>query len=326
MSASQMHGLSSDSARDMLKSEHIFAQSHHMQKKRFPPERRRKILAWSFMLPFLLVNGVVVLGPSISTFYYAFTDWSGMGEAKFVGLANFIQLFGDADFHQAFLFNLIWLAMFLTVPIAMGLLGAFLLSQIKRFQMFFRAAYFIPYIIASVVNASIWEQILDPQQGLASLLNRIGLHFLDNVYFFGDAHYALLSVAFVDNWHFWGYLVVLFLAAMQAVSPELYEAARVDGASRWKQFLHVTIPGIRPVLGIVLLLVTVWSLLVFEYPFIITQGGPAGATQVMSILMYKNAFALNEAGYAAAMGLSLSFIAAIITGVYLYLQRKGVEI
>lgn len=300
----------------------------HTRRRRFfsSAQSRRKMLAWAFMLPFIIVNFTVVLGPSLSTFYYSLTDWSGFGPAKFVGLANFAQLLQDEDFHRAMLFNFIWLIFFLTVPIAMGLLGAFLLTQIRRFQMFFRAVYFIPYIIASVVNASIWQQLLDPQQGLAFVLRQIGIHWLDNVYFFGDQKLALGSVAFVDNWHFWGFLVVLFLAAMQAVDYDLYDAAKVDGANRWRQFYHVTLPSIRPVLGITLLLVTVWSLLVFEYPYVITQGGPAGATQVMTLLLYKNAFSLNEAGYAAAMGLSLSIVAAAITLVYLYLQRRGVEI
>jgi raffinose/stachyose/melibiose transport system permease protein len=289
-------------------------------------ERKRKLIAWAFMVPFFLVNFSVILGPSLSAIYYSFTDWSGIGPAHFVGLANFQHLLTDGEFHQAILFNIFWTAMFLTVPIAMGLLGAFLLSHITRFQMFFRAAYFIPYVTASVVNAAIWQQLLSPQQGISSLFDRIGLHFLDNVYFFGDVHLALPSVAFVDNWHFWGFLVVLFLAAMQSVDQQLYEAAKVDGASNWRQFYHVTLPGIRPVLGIVVLLVTVWSLLTFEYPYVITQGGPAGATQVITLLLYKNAFSLNEAGYAASMGLTLSAVAAAITLIYLYLQRRGVEV
>ncbi|HLI90620.1 MAG TPA: sugar ABC transporter permease [Ktedonobacteraceae bacterium] len=287
--------------------------------------RKYRLLAWAFMLPFFLANFAVVLGPSLSTFYYAFTDWSGIGPAHFIGLANFAQLLHDADFHRAVIYNLLWVAMFLTVPIALGLLGAFLLSQIRRFQLLFRVIYFIPYIIASVVNAAIWQQILDPQQGLAFALDRVGIHWLDNVYFLGDKRLALASVAFVDNWHFWGFLVVIFLAAMQSIDAELYNAARVDGAGRWGQFYHVTLPGIRSVLGLALLLVTVWSLLVFEYPFIMTQGGPAGATQVMTILLYKDAFALNEPGYAAAMGLCISLLAIVVALIFVLLRRKGWE-
>jgi raffinose/stachyose/melibiose transport system permease protein len=293
--------------------------------QRLTHKRKYKLIAWAFMLPFFLVNFVVVLGPSLSTFYYAFTDWSGVGPAHFIGLANFAQLLHDADFHQAVIYNLLWVAMFLTVPIAMGLLGAFLLSQIKRFQLLFRAIYFIPYITASVVNAAVWQQLLDPQQGLAYELDRLGLHWLDNVYFLGDKKLALASVAFVDNWHFWGFLVVIFLAAMQSIDTELYHAARVDGASGWRQFYHITLPGIRSVLGLALLLVTVWSLLVFEYPFIMTQGGPAGATQVMTVLLYKDAFALNEPGYAAAMGLCVSLLATFVALIFVLLRRKGLE-
>jgi raffinose/stachyose/melibiose transport system permease protein len=289
-------------------------------------ERKRKLVAWAFMLPFLAVSIFVVLGPSLSSFYYSLTDWTGLGAAHFIGLANFQQLLTDTDFHKALLYNLFWMAWFLTIPMGLGLFGAFLLSQIKRFQMFFRAAYFVPYIIASVVNASIWEQILDPQQGLASQLDRIGIHWLDNVYFFGDQHLALPSVAFVDSWHFWGFLLIFFLAAMQSVDKELYDAARVDGANRWNQFLHVTLPGILPVFGILVLLVVVWSLITFEYPYIITQGGPAGATQILTVLLYQNAFANNEAGYAAAMGIVISLAAIVITLVYQYLQRRGLEI
>jgi raffinose/stachyose/melibiose transport system permease protein len=289
-------------------------------------QRRRGLIAWAFMLPFLAISAFVVLGPSLSSFYYSLTDWTGLGAAHFIGLANFQQLLTDADFHKAILYNLFWMAWFLTIPMALGLFGAFLLSQIKRFQMFFRAAYFVPYIIASVVNAAIWEQILDPQQGLAFELGKIGIHWFDKVYFFGDQHLALPSVAFVDSWHFWGFLLIFFLAAMQSVDKDLYEAARVDGANRWHQFWHVTLPGILPVFGILVLLVTVWSLITFEYPYIITQGGPAGATQILTVLLYQDAFANNEAGYAAAMGITISLIAIAITLVYQYLQRRGVEI
>ncbi|MFL5660319.1 MAG: carbohydrate ABC transporter permease [Ktedonobacteraceae bacterium] len=321
MSLEQLTDLANTSNRSALSSERTPPRLWRLH-----PKQRRKILAWIFMIPFFAVNLLVILGPSLSTFYYSLTDWSGIGPAHFLGLANFQQLLTDADFHRAFVINLLWMAMFLTVPIAIGLFGAFLLSQIKRFQMLFRAAYFIPYVIASVVNAAVWQQILDPQQGLAYQLDQFGIHLLDNIYFFGDQKLALPSVAFVDNWHFWGFLVVIFLSAMQSVDPGLYDAAKIDGANHWRQFYHVTLPGIRPVMGIVLLLVTIWSLLVFEYPYIITQGGPADATQTMTILLYKNAFSLNEAGYAAAMGLSMSFIAIAITLVYQFLQRRGVEI
>jgi len=289
-------------------------------------ERRRNLAAWAFMAPLVAVNMLVILGPSVATVYYSFTDWSGLGAAEFVGLENYRDIFSDADFYGALWHNVLWTAFFLTVPIAMGLLGAFLLSRITRFQMFFRVAYFVPYVVASVVNAALWQNILDPDRGIGSALAGIGIPFLDGVSFFGDQNLALPTVAFVDNWHWWGFVVLLFLTAMQSVDKELYEAAKMDGAGRWKQFLHVTIPGIRPTLVFVVLMTIISSLLVFDYIYIITQGGPAGSSEVVATLMYKEAFERFEAGYAAALGLAMSFVGGLIVLVFLYLRRKGWEI
>ena len=288
--------------------------------------RRRLLVAWAFMLPLVAVNLLVILGPSVATVYYSFTDWSGLGAAEFIGLENYRDIFSDADFYGALWHNVFWTVFFLTVPIAMGLLGAFLLSRITRFQMFFRVAFFVPYVVASVVNAALWQNILDPERGIGSALAGIGIPLLDGVSFFGDQQLALPTVAFVDNWHWWGFVVLLFLTAMQSVDKELYEAAKMDGAGRWKQFLHVTLPGIRPTLVFVVLMTIISSLLVFDYIYIITQGGPAGATEVVATLMYKEAFQRFEAGYAAALGLAMSFVGGLIVLVFLYLRRRGWEI
>jgi len=283
-------------------------------------------VAWSFLAPLVILNVVVILGPAIATVYYSFTEWSGIGPAEFVGLENYRRMLTDSEFHVALLHNLIWLAIFLTVPIIMGLFGAFLLSQITRFQMFFRVVYFIPYVVASVVNASIWQNILDPERGIGPTLAKLGIPWLNGIAFFGSQRLALPSVAFVDNWHWWGFVLVLFLTAMQAVDKDLYDAAKVDGAGRWQQFLNVTLPGIRPTLVFVVLMTIIWSLLVFDYIYIITQGGPAGATEVVATVMYKEAFARFEAGYAAALGLGMSFVSGVIVMIFLYLRRRGWEV
>jgi raffinose/stachyose/melibiose transport system permease protein len=278
------------------------------------------------MLPLIVVNVLVVLGPSVATVYFSFTDWSGIGSADWVGLQNYTEIVADADFWLALMHNLIWTAIFLTVPVGMGLLGAFLLSQITRFRMVFRVLYFIPYVIASVVNAALWQNILDPTRGIGSVLATVGIPYLDGVSFFGSERLALPAVAFVDNWHWWGFVVLLFLTALQSVDKELYEAAKMDGANRWQQFINVTIPGIRATLVFVVLITIIGSLLVFDYIYIITQGGPAGASEVVGTLMYKEAFARFEAGYAAAMGLGLSFMSGLVILVFLYLRRRGWEI
>jgi raffinose/stachyose/melibiose transport system permease protein len=288
--------------------------------------RRRRMVAWLFMLPLVVVNVLVILGPSVATIYYSFTDWSGLGPAEFVGLQNYRDILTDGDFYVAMWHNVVWTILFLTVPISMGLLGAFLLSQITRFHMFFRVAYFVPYVVASVVNAALWQNILDPDRGIGSALASVGIPFLDGVSFFGSQILALPSVAGVNIWAWWGFLVLLFLTALQSVDAQLYEAAKIDGAGRWQQFLNVTLPGIRPTLVFVVLLTIINSLLVFDYVYIITRGGPAGASEVVGTLMYKEAFERFEAGYASAMGLGLSFVSGLIVLVFIVLRRRGWEV
>lgn len=297
-----------------------------VSRKRRRGMSRRQLLAWLFMLPLAAFNIVVILGPSLATVYYAFTDWSGLGPAHWVGLANFQQLFVDNDFHQALIHNVIWMALFLTVPMAVALLIAVILSQITRFQLFFRSLFFIPYVMATVVNAAIWQNLLDPSVGLSKGLDQIGLHWLDNIYFLGDQHLALPTVAFVDMWHFTGFLVVLFLAAMQAVEPDLYHAARVDGASRLRQFWHITLPGIRPTLMFIMLMTTIWSFFTFEYIYILTGGGPAGSTDVLSTLLIRNALSNNLAGYATAQALIMALGGGIVSLSLTIFRKRGWEI
>lgn len=284
--------------------------------------RRRVWVGLLFLAPALILNLLVVGGPSISNIYYAFTDWSGFGPAHFTGLDNAVRLFQDQSFWNALGHNFIYMVFFLTVPIVMGLFGAFSLSRVRRGATLFRILFFIPYLIASVVNAAIWKNILDPQAGLAVALNKVGIHWLDNVYFFGDPNLSLGSVMFVDNWHFWGFLVVLFLAATTGIDSSRYEAARIDGANALQEFWHVTLPGIRPTLLFALTMISLWSLLAFDYAYALTGGGPAGSSDLVSLLVNRTAFGANEAGYAAFMGLTMSLLSGVILIVLGLLRRK----
>jgi raffinose/stachyose/melibiose transport system permease protein len=287
---------------------------------------RKKIVPWLFVLPILLLHMLIAVGPSMAAVYYSLTKWSGIGAAEFIGLENFRHmLFEDADFKRAFLHNLVWLGLFLTIPILLALAAASLLAPIKRGGMLFRAILFIPYIVPSVVTASIWRNLLHPTLGIGGQLAKAGLPGFD-IAFLGQSSTALFAVAFVDNWHWWGFLMVLFLAAMQNIPPYLYEAARIDGATRWQEFRHITIPGIRPTLTFMILMTAIWSFLVFDYIWILTQGGPAGGSEVMGTLVYKNAFNRFEAGYASALGLTMSCFAGIMIAIFAVLRRRGWEI
>ncbi|GAA2364740.1 sugar-binding protein [Catellatospora methionotrophica] len=282
------------------------------------PKSRGSKRAWLFLSPLLILNGLVVLGPALATVYYAFTDWSGLGPATFIGFDNFTRAFADPAVHDALWHNVIWFVLFGSIPTAMGLLGAYLLSQVKRFQVLFRALYFIPYVVASVVNAAVWKMLLSPTSGIGHAMG------IDHAWL-GDPDTSLLSVNFVVDWHWWGFLAVVYLAAMQGVDPELYDAAKMDGANRWQQFTSVTLPGIRPTVVFLSLMTVIWTLKAFDYIFIMTGGGPAGSSEVVSTLMYKQAFNEYEAGYAAALGLTMTVIIGFVLAGYQYLKRKGWE-
>lgn len=287
---------------------------------------RKALLPWLFILPILLIHLVVVVGPSLAAVYYSLTDWSGIGPAKFIGLENFRQfIFEDKSYRKALGNNLQWLVIFNTAPFVLALSTAYLLAQIRRGGMFFRTMLFIPYILPSVISATIWRNLLSPRLGIGAQLAKIGIPGLD-IAFLGNSNTALWAIAFVDNWHFWGFLMVLFLAAMQNIPPDLYDAAKIDGANRWQEFRHITIPGIRPTLAFMLMMVSIWSFLAFEYIWILTQGGPAGSSEMLAVLVYKQAFNRFEAGYAAAIGLSMSFFAGLVIGGFAMLRRKGWEI
>lgn len=286
---------------------------------------RTKLLPWLFILPVLLINLVVIIGPTFSAFYYSLTDWTGMGGANFIGLDNYFQILHDPNYSNAFVHNLIWLVFFMTVPVLLALIVASVLAPIKKGQMFFRTVFFIPYILPSVVTAGIWRNLLSPTLGIGAQLAKIGITGLDIAYL-GNTDTALMSVAFVDFWHWWGFLMVLFLTAMQSVPPELYDAARIDGAGRWQEFINVTIPGIRPTLIFMLLMTGIWSFLAFDYVWVLTQGGPAGASNLLSVLVYKNGLMRFEAGYASAIGITMTFFAGVIIFIYVLMKRKGWEI
>ena len=290
---------------------------------------RNVIIPWIFISPLLIIHIFVVAIPAVQGVYMSLTDWTGIGmNVNFVGLDNYHRLFfEDETFGKSLNNNIIWMAFFLTVPFILALFCASMLAQIKRGGMIYRSILFIPYVLASVVTTTIWKNLLNPRQGIgASIDNLLGLEDVFGVAFLGRPESALMSIAFIDNWHFWGFLMILFLAAMQAIPPVLYDAAKIDGANRWQEFRHVTLPGIRPIMLFMYMMVAIWSFLAFDYIFLLTQGGPAGASEVIATQLYKNAFFRFQAGYGAAQGVVISIFAGFIILIFITLRRRGWDI
>jgi raffinose/stachyose/melibiose transport system permease protein len=285
----------------------------------------RPLGRWAFILPLLIVNAVVIIIPSVSGILYAFTDWNGIGDANWIGLANFQKLFQDPIFFKAFTNNVIYTSLFLIIPIFMGLLGAYLLAGITHGQVIFRLIYFIPYMFSSVINTQIWRYLLHPRYGIGAELAKYGITFLDFP-IFGRRDTALYGIVFVDGWHWWGFLVVIYLAAMTQVDKELYEVARLDGATRFQQFRFVTLPSIRPTLIFTMLIIFIGTTLVFDHVYILTGGGPAHASEVMATYLYTQAFQNFDVGYAASIGVMLALWVSVPLSFFYILRRRGWEI
>lgn len=286
--------------------------------------KKSHLVAYWFILPAFLIHCCVVTLPSLSTLVMSLFDWNGLGKAKFIGFQNFVEIFTkDSVVKMAVIHNLEWLAVFITVPLILGFFVAILVSRIRRGQMFLRTVYFLPYVISAVVAGKIWTAYMNPFYGLNTIFAKLGLESLSKVLWLGDPKIALFSVAFVDNWHWWGFVMVLFLGALQQVDPTLYEAARVDGANGFQELIHVSIPGIRQTIAFILIMTVMWSFLTFDYVYVMTNGGPANSTEIMATWIYKNAFVKYRAGYANALCVLQSGICILLYFFQKWVSKRG---
>lgn len=286
--------------------------------------KSRKWVPYAFILPAFLIHFLVVMAPSLSTFVMSLYDWNGMGEGEFIGLKNFVEIFTkDTVVRQALKHNLIWLSIFVTVPLILGFVIALLVSRLTKGQMVLRTIYFLPYIISAVVAGRIWSAFMNPFYGLNAVFGKIGLTGLASIKWLGDPKIALYAVAFVDNWHFWGFVMVLFLGALQQVDPALYDAAKVDGANAWQEILHVSIPGIRQTIAFAFITIVMWSFLTFDYVYVMTNGGPANSTEILSTWIYKNAFVKYRSGYADAICVLQCGLCVVLYFIQKWICKKG---
>lgn len=275
-------------------------------------------IPYLFVLPAFIIHLCLVVLPSISTLVMSFYDWNGLGNAKFLGLQNFYEIFNtDRVVGRAVMNNLKWTAIFLIVPTTLAFIVSVLVSRVGRSQKFFRTVYFLPYVVSAAVAGKIWTAYYNPYYGFNTILAKAGFAQLSETLWLGNPKIALYAVAFVDNWHWWGYVMVLFLGALQQIEPTLYEAARVDGANRLQEVVHVALPGIRRTIAFVLIMTVMWSFLTFDYVYVMTNGGPANSTEILATWIYKNAFVKYRAGYANA----LCVIQCAICVVFYFLQR-----
>ncbi|MGC4868548.1 carbohydrate ABC transporter permease [Micromonospora sp. DT53] len=283
---------------------------------------RNTVAGWSFILPNFVGFAVLTLLPVAVLFYVAFTNWNVFGVAEWTGTANFRRMWDDASFWTA-LRNTVYYAVFhipLTLVAALGL--ALLLNRKLRGVRFFRTVAFFPYITSIVAIAVVWNQLFSPEYGpINALLGAVGV---DNPPgWTASATWSMPAVIIVGTWRYMGYYMLLFLAGLQTIPAQLYEAAETDGASPWQRFVHVTLPGLRHTTFFVTVLLTIESFKVFDLILVMTGGGPGQSTLVLSQYIYQKGFEENQFGYASAVSIVLFAICFGITIIQFMVNRRG---
>jgi raffinose/stachyose/melibiose transport system permease protein len=288
-----------------------------------PPVRRRTTPPWWFALPAMLLFAFVVLVPSARGVYYAFTDWDGLDpDFAFVGLGNFAEMLHDPAAGDAIWHTLLIAVSITVIQNGFGLLLALGVNTVIKSRNLLRVFLFAPAVVTPIVVAYLWRNLLGPDGAVNSLLAAVGPASWRQDWL-GDPQLALWSVVAVIVWQFAGYSMVIFLAGLQSIPKQIYEAAAIDGGGPVRRFWSITRPLLAPAFTINLMLSIIGGIKLFDQVYALTGGGPGHATDTISTLIYKDAFTLGEFGYSIALAVVLTIIVAVVsTGQYLVLARN----
>lgn len=300
-------------------------EAHHHARK---PRRARDSYAL-FLLPGVLAFFAIIVVPFLMNTGVSFTEWQGVGTPKWTGLANYRELLDDSEFWASFRHSLFMVVAMAAVPTVVGLVLAAALFDFvgkhfgSRTVAVLRACFYLPQVLPIAVAGIVWSWILAPENGsLNELLKAIGLGSLQQDWL-GDPDLALYTVMGVMVWVQLGFPLVVFMAGLQRVDPQLYEAAELDGAGWWRRFWHITLPQIRPEIYVVLLWCTIAALKVFGAVYVLTKGGPGGATNVPSYFSFTTFFEKTQVGYGAAISTVLTVIILVLALAGLKLQTRA---
>ena len=287
---------------------------------------RRAVTGWGFALPFAVLFAVFMAVPVLASLVMSFTDIRSTDlrdplAVDFVGLDNYLRLFDDELFVRAATNTAVFVVLGVPLTMAGALLVALGLNAgVTRFRTVFRVGYYLPVVTSIVAIAVVWRFLLQPDTGLVNTM--LGLVGVDGAKWLDDTRTALPTLVVMAAWRNLGFSMVIFLAGLQAIPQDLYEAARIDGAGRWAQFRYVTLPVLRPTLLFVAVVTTIGYVQFFEEPFVMTQGGPLDSTLSMAYHTY-NQFGFGSYGYASAMSYVLFLVVVALSIAWFRLLRAN---
>ena len=285
------------------------------------------VRSWLLLLPLLAVMTLIIGWPLIETVRISFTDARLVGgESHWVGLANFSKVLASPQFHQVLWTTILFVLISVTAEVVLGVLAALLLDQQFVGRSFLRALMILPWALPTVVNATMWRLIYQPDFGaLNAMLTQLGLADSYRSWL-GDPQSALWAVCLADAWKNFPLVALICLAALQSVPSELKAAATIDGAGFWKKFRAVYLPFLVGPLTVAVVLRTIEAFKVFDIIWVMTRGGPANSTKSLSVVVYQEAFSFQRAGSGASIALIVALISAVFTALYVSAMRRQAEV
>jgi multiple sugar transport system permease protein len=274
--------------------------------------------------PLVLWLVITIMLPLIYAIYVGFTDAGIIGtEADFIGLENYVTVLGDAEFRSAFGRSLIWAVGGAVVQTVLAFATALALNQAFRGRRFARTWIILSWIIPTIVIAILWRWMLNASYGIVNFfVTTLGISEAP-IDFLGSPKWALPTVIMINAWRWFPFLALLILAGLQSIPGELYEAAKVDGANATQRFFNITMPQLQPVLYVVGLIGTLWAFQIFDVIWLLTQGGPSGATQTLPVMIYDRAFNGFAMGEASAISVLLCAFLLIFSVLYIMFVPAG---
>ena len=277
-------------------------------------------MALVFIIPAAVGFLVFYVYPSIRGFYFSLTRYSLLGQPHFIGLANYTKLFQDKLFWNALVVTVEYVAINIVLQTILAVGIAVLMHRLTKSTLV-RAVILLPFLISNVIAALLWFWLLDYQIGLVNeVMAGLGLN---RVTFFGGEHTAIPTIALVNVWRHMGYTALLVFAGLQTIPSYVYEAASVDGSTEWRSFWRITLPLLRPILALVMVITVTGSFQVFDTVAVTTRGGPVNASRVIQYYIVQKGFAESQFGYASAISVILFLILATVALVQLRLLRAG---
>lgn len=274
-----------------------------------------------FMFPTMLLMAVFVVVPICMSVYYSLLDWDGIGQGTFVGIQNYIEMLGDERFLNSVKNSLLYAACSLLIQLPISLILAIVVANVSKGEKFYRTTFFIPVIISSVVIGQLWQKVYNGDYGLLNaFLSMIGIQGQD---WLGQESTALIA-AFVPNlWQYIGYHMLIMYAGIKSISPDINEAARIDGANRLQIAWKITIPLLKPIIQVCVTFSLIGALKIFDLIYVLTGGGPFFSTEVPTIYMYKTIFDSFNYGYGSAIAIFVIIECMILTFVLrLFFRNK----